>query len=146
MKKVLLLFTSIVLVVSLLVGCNFNTNFYDHTGNTEMKAIAQVESMMEALSAGNIEGAEALLHPQRKDTLTQLLQLIDFMNGRNVETMEQTSVTVNTSQTATGTARQESGTFRVTLDDTTVCYLSAVHYSDHEGEGFVSFQIVIGII
>lgn len=147
MKRFLCLLAVIVAVSCLMTACNFTTNFSDGTGNTTMQSAPQVEEMMEALSSGDAEEARTLLHPDVAQNADGAIgQMADYLAGRRIAQMEQTAVTVNTSSGTGGSARQENGAFCVELEDGTVFYMSVVHLANNDGEGFVSFQLVLGLV
>jgi hypothetical protein len=73
-------------------------------------------------------------------------QMSDFLAGRTVAEMNQKGVRVNTSTGTAGKTRQEVTNFQVLLEDGTEIYVAATYYSDNAGEGFVSFQLVLGIV
>ena len=45
-----------------------------------------------------------------------------------------------------GKARQEQVAYQVTLTDGSVIYLNVVYLSNTAGAGFVSFQLVLGVV
>ena len=133
-------------LVCLLSACNFTANLYDNTGNKEMEAAPQIEEMLAALAAGDRDAALALYHPKYRENFEAALdQLSGYVAGRTMSSMESASWNTTTSKGTGGTSTQESGSFRVTMEDGEVFYISAVHLTDGNGEGFVSFQIVLGV-
>lgn len=112
-----------------------------------MKAVSEVEDMMEALSESDLNDAQELMHPSvTDDSENGLAQMGDYLAGRKVAELEQQGVRVNTSTGTGGKTRQEQGTFLVTLEDGAAFYISVVHLSDDAGEGFVSFQMMLGVV
>ena len=146
MKKILALLLTL-LILCTMAGCNFTTNFSDSTGNSKMQAISEVETLMEALADEDLEEALTFIHPNvSKKSLPAITQMADYLEGRGVKKLEQQSVSVNTTSSITGKARQENGTFKVILQDNTVIYISAVYLENNDGKGFVSFQLVLGLV
>lgn len=147
MKRMLSLLVLALAAACLLSACHFTTNFSDSTGNTEMETVVQVEKMLEALSAGDRNAALALMHEEKAAVSeTGLIQMSDYLAGRSVAEMVQQGVNVKTSSGTGGTARQEQGTFQITLEDGTVFTILAVHLSNSTGKGLISFQMVLGVI
>ncbi len=145
MKKLLCLLLAVTLAFSL-VACNFTSNFQDNLGLTEAKCREQVEQMLQSLTAEDLDTALALMHPGAKETAEKALkQLADYMAGRSVRQLEIQGVTVNTSSGSSGKIEQEKASFQAVLDDGTVFYIAAFYRTDRDGEGFVSFQIVLGV-
>lgn len=145
MKKIICLLLVVMITGSILAACNFNTNFSDSTGLSQMDAKPKVEEMLAALAAADTETAKSLMHPNAEIADGAFDQQIQFLNGRKVETLEQISLTVNNTTGASGTSRRENGAFRLVLDDGAQIHL-AVHYLSTPGaEGFESFQIVLSV-
>jgi hypothetical protein len=42
--------------------------------------------------------------------------------------------------------RQEQATYKTTLDSTEVIYITAVYLNNNAGSGFISFQLVLGVV
>ena len=145
MKKIICLLLVMVITGSVLTACNFNTNFSDSTGQTQMDAKPKVEEMLLALAAADTQTAMSLMHPNVTLAEEAFDQQIQFLNGRKAETIEQMSLNVKNTTGASGTSRRENGTFRVVLEDGSQIHL-AVHYLSASGtEGFESFQIVLTV-
>ncbi len=147
MRKWIAGMMAIVSLLCLLTACNFNTNFTDSTGNAEMKAAGKVEEMMVALTSGNGDAARNLMHPEVADRCeAAIAQMSDYVAGRKTTKLEQVSLTVNSSAGTAGNVRQEAAVFRVELEDSTVFFLSVTYVFNSDGEGFISFQIVLGAV
>ena len=146
MKKVLCVTMAAVLIF-LLCACNFTTNFSDSMGIATADCIPEVEAVLQALTDGKIDEAATHFHPNVAEKSDDALeQMRDYLDGRKVSNLIQQGFRVNTSTGTAGKVRQESVTMQVTLEDGTVCYLSAAHRTDDDGEGFVSFQLVLGVV
>lgn len=106
-----------------------------------------IKQMLTALSAGDLETAEALLHPDRPDDATDaaLTALADLLGGREVDSCVQVGINVHTSAGTGGTSRTESGTVHILFTDGTDLRLSYSYVSDKGGEGFATFQFLVGV-
>ena len=146
MKKVLCITLAAVLTF-LLCACNFTTNLSDSMGMTSAECIPEVEAVLQALTDDKPDEAKAYFHPDMaENTGDALAQMSDYLDGRKVSELTQQGLKVNTSTGTAGKIRQEAVTMKVVLEDGTVCYLSATHRTDNAGEGFVSFQLVLGVV
>lgn len=138
---------AMLLALCLLTGCSFTTNYSDNMGKTETESREKVEDMLQALADGDTDAALALMHPEAVDKAGSFMdQMRDFLAGRNVAQMEQVGVRVNTSTGTAGKSRQEVTNFQVRLEDGTEIYVAATYFFNNAGEGFVSFQLVLGIV
>ena len=146
MRRFLAVFAVVTAVLCLCAACNFTSNLSDALGaQTESREI--VEKMLQALVEGDTDGALALMHPTTAETASGAVsQMCDFLNGRGVTELTQTSVRVNFSAGTGGKSRQEVASYQVILEDSSEIYVTATYSSDGRGEGFVSFQIVLGVI
>ena len=116
-------------------------------GITSADCIPEVEAVLQALSDGKIDEAATHFHPNVAEKSDDALeQMRDYLNGRSVSELTQQGFRVNTSTGTAGKVRQEAVTMKVVLEDGTVCYLSATRRADNDGEGFVSFQLVLGVV
>lgn len=140
MKKILSI-TALLLVFTLaLTACNLDV---DITAQAE----PQIREMLNALTAGDGEAAEAQLHPSRADGATDaaIAAMIDLLGGREVESCTQVSLHVNTSAGTKGTARTESGTVHLLFTDGTDLRLQYAYVSDNNGQGFATFEFLVGV-
>ena len=138
---------AMLLTLCLLTGCSFTTNYSDNTGKTAAESTERVSQMLQALADGDTDAALALMHPEAVDKAGKFMdQMRDFLAGRAVAEMEQVGVRVNTSTGTAGKSHQEITNFQVRLEDGTEIYVAATYYSNNAGEGFVSFQLVLGIV
>ena len=113
----------------------------------EAEATPKVEKMMAALAKNSTDEAKALLHAKASGFLdTGITQMSDYLDGREVSSMSLISINVNTTKGAAGNARQERVGYTATLSDGTIIYINAVYLSDQTDAGFLSFQIVLGIV
>lgn len=144
--KRLLCFTLVLLpLLGCLAACNFSQNASGAMENlAESKPAA--EQMLAALSQGNKAQSKELMHPDAKDADNGIDQIIAYLAGRKASVIEVQNVNVTTSAGTSGKTRQEQVSYKVTLSDNTVVYVSAVHLSNKAGTGFVSFQLVLGVV
>ena len=146
MKKIVCFSLALLALLGCLTSCNFTQNI---TGGLaeETEAAEKVEEMMNALTEGSVADAEALMHPDVAENVDSAIsRMIDYLAGREANTMEVKGVNINTSTGTAGKVRQEQLTYRVALSDGEVIYLSVTHISNNAGSGFISFQLVLGVI
>lgn len=146
MKKWFSMVMVLLTVIGCLTACNFTSNMSGMIAG-DAQAASKVENMMTALAENRLEDAKALMHPSvagRSDD--PIAQMSAFLAGRKVTELQQTGINVHTSTGTAGKTRQESASFQLTLDDGTTIYLAATYLSNNAGEGFVSFQIVLGVV
>ena len=146
MKKIICVALVLMILLGCLTACNFTQNM-SSTVTEEAEATPKVEKMMAALADDNTSEAKALLHPQVAETSDNAIaQMRDYLDGRKISAMELLSVNINTSTGTAGNTRQERIAYQVTLDDGAEIFLNAVYFSDNQGTGFASFQVVIGVV
>ena len=145
MKKIICIVLVMVLTLSVMTACNFTTNVSNSAG--QMQEMEKLESMLVALSSGDMVAAKALLYPDVASTQSDALeQLQEYLNGRKVTDLNQLNWNVSTSTGLGGKTRQESASFQATLDDGTVFYLSVCYVTENQAQGFSSFQFILGIV
>jgi hypothetical protein len=145
MKKMISILLLAVMVLSL-TACNFTQNMSGIMAG-DAEATAKVEEMMVNMAEKRTADAKALMHPEvagKSDA--PIAQMIAYLAGRKVSSMEQKSINVHTSTGSSGKARQEQVAYQVTLTDGSVIYLNVVYLSNTAGAGFVSFQLVLGVV
>ena len=146
MKKFVCFSLVMLSMISCLTACNFTKN---ESGVLAGNATAtpKVEEMMTALVNNDTADAKALMHPQSaKETDAAITQMSSYLSGRTVGSIELKSINVNTSTGTSGKVRQEQASYQVTLIDGEIIYLNVAYLSDNSGEGFISFQLVLGVI
>lgn len=147
MKKVLCVFVTVIMLLSCMTACNFHSNFNDGIGNTKFDALPQIEKMLAALTSGDTDAALALMHPDvREQAGYAVAQTSEYLRGRNVVSLETINRSVYTSKGSAGDIRQESGALRVTMDQARTVAISVVYLTTDAGEGFSSFQVVLGTV
>ncbi len=143
MKKSISLILVFLLLLGSFTACDITTNFSDALSG-KAESTPKVEEMLSALAENDMSAAEALLHPQIADDSDDMLErLADYIDGRKAESVEVTSVSINTSTGTGGKSRQEEISCEVKLDDGDSVALNVVYLSDNQGEGFTVFQIVL---
>lgn len=146
MKKIFSFVLVLIVLSSLLAGCSFVKN---SSGSLlgEAESTPKVEEMMAALAEDRTSDALDLMHPQVSETAEDsIAQMSAYIAGREVSSLEQKTISVNTSTSTSGKTRQEQATFLVTLDDGDVIYLNVVYLTNKHGAGFSSFQLVLGVV
>lgn len=140
MKKLLSVTALLLVFVLALSACGMTI---DMTAQAE----SHIKDMLAALTAGDLEAANALLHPERPDDATDaaMAAMIDLLDGREVDSCVQVSINVHTSTGTGGTSRTESGTVHILFTDGTDLSLSYSYVSDNGGEGFATFQFLVGV-
>ena len=146
MKKIVGYILVLMVLLSSLTACTFTQNasgaFIKNAESSE-----KIEKMMSALAEENITDAQALMHPEStKDFDDAISQMSDYIDGREVTSMELININVNTSTGTSGKSREEQVVYKVTLDDNDVIYLNVDYLSNNEGTGFTSFQLVLGVV
>lgn len=145
MKKRICVLAVVMNILCLLTACNFTTTSMIDNRTTAISP--KVEEMMEALAGGNVDSALALMHPTVAEGAEDAVaEMCEYLAGRKAAQLNQKSVNVNTSTGTSGKSRQETATFQVELEDGTEIYISAAYRTDAAGEGFASFQIVLGVV
>ena len=146
MKKIICVVLSMLTLLCCLPACNFTQNMSGALAG-EAEATPKVEKMMAALAKNSTDEAKALLHAKASGFLdTGITQMSDYLDGREVSSMSLISINVNTTKGAAGNSRQERVGYTATLSDGTIIYINAVYLSDQTDAGFLSFQIVLGIV
>lgn len=133
-------------LICCLASCNFTQNLSGELVK-ESEAAPKVEEMLTALAENRISDAKGLMHSQKAENAdAALTQMSEYLEGRKAESLTVTGINVNTSSGASGKSRQETVSYRVMLADGDVIYLSVVYLSDNDGAGFISFQLVLGVV
>lgn len=146
MKKLICVVLSMLTLLCCLTACNFTQNMSGALAG-EAEATPKAEKMMAALAKNSTDEAKALLHAKASGFLdTGITQMSDYLDGREVSSMSLISINVNTTKGAAGNSRQERVGYTATLSDGTIIYINAVYLSDQTDAGFLSFQIVLGIV
>lgn len=144
MKKMICALAVLMCVVCLLTACNFTSST---SGLSTAQSAEKVEEMMSALAGGDAQGALELMHPDASEGKEASLdQMADFLSGRKMTSLMQVGITVNTSTGTGGTTRQEKVSYKAELEDGSTVYLSVTYRTDNARAGFVSFQIVLGVV
>ena len=139
---------SLLLVVAMLVSlsaCSFLRTQSSGIGKSDYKEEGQM--LLDALSAGDLDAAVALMHPDvKKDANMGLHQIAAYLSGRKVVSMEQMRINKQSNTDLQGTASLEQAGFDLKLDDGSVCSVSLAYLKDSAGEGFSSVQLILGVV
>lgn len=145
MKKLICLCLVLFSVLGCLSACNFTQNMSGLKDKAE--STPKVEEMMTALTEKSTSDAKALMHPQIGESKNAgISQLIDFVNGRSLKSLELTNINFSSAIGTSGNQKQEQTTFKASLSDGDIIYITAVYLSNDAGAGFISFQIVLGAV
>ena len=146
MKRFFALFCAILAAVCLLTACKFTTNFSDSMGITEAQCTSKTSDMLLALTKDDQDAALALMHPDATaGAKAGLEQIADFLDGRYVVELKQVSVQITTSSGSNGKVQREQASFKTLLADGSQMYVTVYHDTTDSGEGFVSFQVILGV-
>ena len=144
MKKILCLMLALLAMLTCLTSCNFNIQ---SAITDKVTSKEQAEEMISHLSARRMTDAVSLMHPEKSEGSQQALgQIATYLNGRTVKNMDVVGVNFTSSVGTNGNTSQEQVSYQATLSDGAVVYLSTVYVKSAAGEGFVSFQMVLGVV
>ena len=145
MKKLVCLSLILLAVLSCFTACNFNQTVSGMKDKAE--STPKVEEMMTVLTEKRTSDAKALMHPQVAENADRGIdQMQTYLSGREVSEMDLQNINVTTSFGTSGNAKQERVSYKVTLSDGEIIYLNVVYLSNNNGNGFISFQLVLGAI
>ncbi|MEE0945987.1 MAG: hypothetical protein U0M42_04055 [Acutalibacteraceae bacterium] len=146
MKKFICLGCVVLILVSCLSACNFTNNMSGAlAGEAECKM--KVEEMLSALSENRLSDAKSLMHPEvRENADTAIAQMSDYLVGKEVTLVEQKDISVTNSSGTSGKTKEEKVVYQLTLSDGDVIFLNVYYFSNKNGIGFASFQIVLGVV
>ncbi len=146
MKKLVCFSLVLLALLGCLTACNFTQNITGALAD-KVDATPKVEEMMTALAENRISDAKALMHPQATEGLdAAITQMSTYLDGRKASSMELINFNVSSSIGTSGNVRQEQVGYKVTLNDGAVIYLNVVYLSNNAGAGFISFQLVLGVV
>ena len=111
------------------------------------EAAGKVEEMVTALSEGRADDALLYMHPAAQaDASSGINTMIEYINGRSIESMQQTGYYTNSTITTLGTIVKEQITYNVVFTDGTAIGIDAIYTTNFEGQGFSKFLITMGSI
>ena len=146
MRKFICSLIAVFMLLGCLVACNFTQNLSGALAG-EAESTPKVEEMMNALLENRAVDAKALMHPEiAEDCSSAIEQMCAYINGRKATHIELKNISVNTSTGTSGNVRQENVVFKTTLSDGEEIFLNVSYRSDNDGVGFVSFQLVLGVV
>ena len=133
----------IVIMLFSLIGCTF---YNSSQGIGKSDYADQTRQMLDALSRGDMDSAMKLMHPEaKKNARPGLTQIVDYLDGRKVVSMEQMRISTQSNSGLTGRATLEQAGFDLKLDDGTLCSVSMAYMKDSAGEGYTSVQLILGV-
>jgi len=146
MKKAICLTLVILSIASCLTACSFTSNIMN-VQKDKAESTPKVEEMMSAMAEKSVSDATSLLHPEAKEKADDAIeQIVSYVNGRSVSSMELININVSSSTSTSGKMRKEQAVYQVAMDDGEIFYLSTVYVTNNDGDGFISFQLVLGIV
>ena len=145
MKKAICLTLVILSIASCLTACSFTSNIMN-VQKDKAESTPKVEEMMSAMTEKSVSDATSLLHPEAKEKADDAIeQIVSYVNGRSVSSMELININVSSSTSTSGKMRKEQAVYQVAMDDGEIFYLNTVYVTNNDGDGFISFQLVLGI-
>ena len=146
MKKLICLSLVLLALLGSVTACNFAQDMAGSLAENA-ESTPKVEEMMAALAENRTSDAKALMHPQViEESEAAIAQMSSYIAGRKVSSMELAGMNIRTSASTGGSKMEEQAAYHVTLEDGAVIYLSTVYLSTNDGKGFISFQLVLGIV
>lgn len=146
MKKKICLILAMTVLLGCLTACNFTQNLNGVSADNA-ESTPKVKEMMSALTQNRLDDAKALMHPDISEASdTAIAQMSAYLSDREAKSFEAKNVSINTSTGTSGKTRQEQIAFKVTLSDSTVIYINAIYLSNNQGDGFSTFQLVLGMV
>ena len=146
MKKAICLTLVILSIASCLTGCSFTSNIMN-VQKDKAESTPKVEEMMSAMTEKSVSDATSLLHPEANENADDAIeQIVSYVNGRSVSSMELMNINVSSSTSTSGKMRKEQAVYQVAMDDGEIFYLNTVYVTNNDGDGFISFQLVLGIV
>ena len=106
------------------------------------EASVKVEEMVYALSEGREDDAVALMHPEiRESSQGGIKDMINYIGGRQIESMQMTGYYFNTQVGLTGLIEQEQVTYSVIFTDGTAIAVDSIYTTTPAGTGFERFIV-----
>ena len=88
-----------------------------------------------------------LMHPDAPNRSAQaIVQLSAYLSGRDVKSLKVQKLQKTNTSGAGGTKQQETATIFVTMEDEEQFYLAVSYLIDNNHKGFVSFQLILGMV
>ena len=88
-----------------------------------------------------------MMHPDTQAVANAgLRQIMSYLDGRKVVSMEQMRIHKQSSSTLEGNSSLEQAGFDLKLDDGTLCSVSMAYLEDPAGKGFSSVQLILGVV
>lgn len=146
MKRILCMILVLSAILCIFTACDFAQNLTD-TLEEKSESATKVEELLAALSEKRMDDAKALMHPSVNENASAgLEQMMDYIDGRKVVSMELSGINVSVSSGTAGKVSEEHIGYILTLSDGVIISTDAVYLSNSAGVGFTSFGLVIGVI
>lgn len=146
MKKIISVFLFLVLVIGALTGCTL-TNRLSNALEENAESTPKIEQMLSALIENRASDAKALFHPDVTDnTDAAIAQMIDYIDGREISSMELDGININTSIGTSGKIREESLSYLILMTDGEILRINTLYVSGNDKSGFATFQVVLGVV
>lgn len=130
---------SLFVLIFCLTSCGF------HLAVGKLTVTPKAEEMLTAISENRAEDAKAMMHPSyTEDANLGIEQMSGYLLGKEAEEMTAITFDISTSY-GSDKVRRETATYQVRFTDGDIAHISVDHLSDSEGEGFLSFQLILGI-
>lgn len=144
MKKMISLTLVLLMLIACMTSCELLNSMIGEIEESTESAL-KVTEMLTALSEKRMDDAKRLMHPNASYDDAALEQLAEIMKERNVVSMIVMGVNVRNEVGTNGNVSTEELSYKTTLSDGTIIYVSSVYVSDNSGVGFTSFRISFGI-
>ena len=140
-----------VLICLLLVGCllltGCNLSYTNSLPSAELKSVESFNTILTALSTGDIAAAKALMYPEVAEaSVAPLTQISEFLDGRKVTKLEKVANQVRSSTGTQGKIWEEKEQYTAVLEDETPVAFVIFYYEQGTDVGFTSVQLVLGAI
>lgn len=149
MKRSFFVFLIIAVLSACMVSCNALDNFGENVISSlesDAESVPKIEEMMNALAENRVSDAKDLMHPQVKENSDSAIsQMVVYLDGRKVSSMELNEINVNVSSGTSGKTRTEDLCYVATLDDGEIICIAVSYRSHNEEKGFLSFQLLLGV-
>lgn len=133
----------IIIMLFSMTGCTF---YNSSRGIGKSDYADQTQQLLDALSQGDLDSAMKLMHPDAQNNARPgLTQIVDYLDGRKVVSMEQMRIHTQSNSSLTGSTTLEQAGFDLKLDDGTLCSVSMAYMKDSAGEGYTSVQLILGV-
>ena len=107
MKKAICLTLVILSIASCLTACSFTSNIMN-AQKDKAESTPKVKEMMSAMTEKSVSDATSLLHPEANEKADDAIeQIVSYVNGRSVSSMELMNINVTSSTGTSGKMRKK---------------------------------------